>query len=38
MKIVRLGDLWMEGAMDTKALAAVVLYSKVKQWEKQQAK
>lgn len=34
LKIVPHGDLWLEGAMDSKALAAVALYNKVKQWEK----
>lgn len=38
LKVVPLADLWLEGAMDSKALAAVALYSKVKQWERQQAK
>lgn len=38
LKVVPMSDLWLEGAMDSKALAAVALYSKVKQWEKQQAK
>lgn len=38
LKVVPLADLWLEGAMDSKALAAVALYNKVKQWEKQQAK
>lgn len=38
LKIVPLGDLWLEGAMDSKALAAVTLYGKIKQWEKQHAK
>ncbi|KKY35774.1 putative nudix domain-containing protein [Diaporthe ampelina] len=37
LKVVRLADLWLEGAMDSKALAAVALYNKVKQWEKEQA-
>lgn len=38
LKIVPLGDLWLEGAMDSKALAAVTLYERVKQWEEQQAR
>ncbi|KAJ0103927.1 hypothetical protein J7T55_004253 [Diaporthe amygdali] len=38
LKVVPLEDLWLEGAMDSKALAAVALYRKVKQWEKQQSK
>ncbi|KAL1865865.1 hypothetical protein Daus18300_006977 [Diaporthe australafricana] len=38
LKVVPLEDLWLEGAMDSKALAAVALYRKVKQWEKEQAK
>lgn len=38
LKVVPMSDLWLEGAMDSKALAAVALYGKVKQWEKQQAK
>lgn len=38
LKVVPLSDLWLEGAMDSKALAAVALYSKVKQWERQQTK
>lgn len=38
LKVVPLADLWLEGAMDSKALAAVALYDKVKKWEKQQAK
>lgn len=38
LKVVPLADLWLEGAMDSKALAAAALYSKVKQWERQQAK
>lgn len=38
LKVVPLADLWLEGAMDSKALSAVALYSKVKQWERQQAK
>lgn len=36
LKLVPLADLWMEGAMDSKALAAVTLYQQIKQWEKQQ--
>ncbi|KAL2274985.1 hypothetical protein FJTKL_02591 [Diaporthe vaccinii] len=38
LKVVPLADLWLEGAMDSKALAAAALYSKVKQWERHQAK
>lgn len=37
LKLVPLADLWLEGAMDSKALAAVTLYQQIKQWEKQQA-
>lgn len=37
LKLVPLTDLWLEGAMDSKALAAVALYQQIKQWEKQQA-
>ncbi|KAL2277626.1 hypothetical protein FJTKL_15306 [Diaporthe vaccinii] len=36
LKVVPIADLWLEGAMDSKALAAVALYDKVKKWEKQQ--
>lgn len=38
LKVVPMADLWLEGAMDSKALAAAALYGKVKQWEKQQAR
>ncbi|KAL2272265.1 hypothetical protein FJTKL_06993 [Diaporthe vaccinii] len=38
LKVVPFRDLWVEGAMDSKALAAFTLYPKVKEWEKQQAK
>lgn len=38
LKVVPLADLWLEGAMDSKALAAVALYGKVKQWERDHAK
>lgn len=36
LKIVPLEDLWLEGSMDSKALAAVTLYKQYKKWEKQQ--
>ncbi|KUI60857.1 Nudix hydrolase 14, chloroplastic [Cytospora mali] len=38
LKLVPLTDLWLEGAMDSKALAAVTLYQQVKQWERSAAK
>lgn len=34
LKIVPLEDLWLEGGMDSKALAAVTLYKQYKSWEK----
>ena len=34
LKLVPLADLWLEGAMDSKALAAVTLYQKIKQQTK----
>jgi hypothetical protein len=33
LKVVPFSDLWLEGGMDSKALAAFTLYNKVKQWE-----
>lgn len=38
LKLVPLADLWLEGAMDSKALAAVTLFHQVRQWERQSAK
>lgn len=34
LKVVPLDDLWLEGGMDSKALAAVTLYKQYKSWEK----
>lgn len=34
LKIVSLEDLWLEGGMDSKALAAVTLYKQYKIWKK----
>lgn len=33
LKVVPLEDLWLEGGMDSKALAAVTLYKQYKSWE-----
>ncbi|ROV97154.1 hypothetical protein VPNG_08814 [Cytospora leucostoma] len=38
LKLVPLADLWLEGAMDSKALAAVTLFHQVRQWERQSKK
>lgn len=35
LKLVPLRDLWLEGGMDSKALAAVTLYTQLKKWEKE---
>lgn len=34
LKVVPLEDLWLEGGMDSKALAALTMYTQLKQWEK----
>ncbi|PSR83962.1 hypothetical protein BD289DRAFT_461100 [Coniella lustricola] len=34
LKLVRLQDLWWEGGMDAKALAAVTMYQQLKRWER----
>lgn len=34
LKVVPLEDLWLEGGMDSKALAAVTLYKQYKSWAK----
>lgn len=36
LKVVPLDDLWLEGGMDSKALAAVTLYRQLKKWDKEQ--
>lgn len=36
LKVVPLEDLWLEGGMDSKALAAWTMYTQLKQWEKEQ--
>ncbi|KAJ4386828.1 hypothetical protein N0V93_009726 [Gnomoniopsis smithogilvyi] len=36
LKVVPLEDLWLEGGMDSKALAALTMYTQLKQWEKKQ--
>lgn len=38
LKMVPLKDLWIEGGMDSKALAAVTLYQQLKAWDKEQKK
>lgn len=38
LKIVPLKELWIEGGMDAKALAAVTMYQQLKAWEKEQQK
>lgn len=34
LKVVPLEDLWLEGGMDSKALAALTMYTQLKRWEK----
>lgn len=34
LKVVPLEDLWLEGGMDSKALAALTMYTQLKHWEK----
>lgn len=34
LKVVPLEDLWLEGGMDSKALAAAMLYKQLKRWER----
>lgn len=34
LKVVPLEELWLEGGMDAKALAALTMYTQLKQWEK----
>lgn len=36
LKVVPLEDLWLDGGMDSKALAAVSLFQRFKKWEKAQ--
>lgn len=36
LKVVPLEDLWLEGGMDAKALAAVTLYKQLRKWDKGQ--
>lgn len=36
LKIVPLRELWLEGGMDSKALAAVTLYKQLKKWDEEQ--
>lgn len=34
LKVVPLEDLWLEGGMDSKALAALTMYTQLKRWER----
>lgn len=38
LKLVPLRDLWLEGGMDSKALAAVTMYKELKRWDEEQGR